>query len=49
MTKCNSQNTAHVKGKNLSGNNSFWDFDGIVDTMDPYWLFPDEIFLLKVP
>ena len=24
--------TAHFKGENLLGNNSSWDFDGIVDT-----------------
>ncbi len=28
--------TVHFYGKNLSGNNSLLDFDGIVDTMDPY-------------
>ena len=25
-----------LRGKNLLGNNSSWDFDGIVDTMDLY-------------
>ena len=29
--------------KNLSTNSS-WDFDGVVDTMDPYWFVPDEHF-----
>ena len=28
--------------KNLSSNS--WDFDGVVDTMDPYWFVPDEYF-----
>ena len=28
--------TVYFYGKNLLGNNSPWDFDGIVDTMNPY-------------
>ena len=35
--------TAHLNGKNLSTNSS-WDFDGVLDTMDPYWFVPDEQF-----
>ena len=31
---------AHFKGKNLLGNDTSWDFDGIVDTMNPYLFFP---------
>ena len=27
--------SAHLNGKNLSTNSS-WDFDGVLDTMDPY-------------
>ena len=34
--------TANFKGGNLLGNNSTWDFDDIVDTMDPYYFFPHE-------
>ena len=30
-----SEATVHLNGKNLSTNSS-WDFDGVVDTMDPY-------------
>ena len=30
--------------KNLLGNNSTWDFEGIVDTMNPYWFLPDKKF-----
>ena len=33
-----------LRGKNLLRNNSSWDFDGIVYTMDPYLLFPDGNF-----
>ena len=40
----NLQYTAHFKGKNLLWNNSSWDFEGIVDTMDPYLFFPDGNF-----
>ena len=35
--------TVHLNGKNLSTNSS-WDFDGVVDTMDPYWFVPDKYF-----
>ena len=35
--------TVQLNGKNLSTNSS-WDFDGVVDTMDPYWFVPDEYF-----
>ena len=35
--------TVHLKEKNLSTNSS-WDFDGVVDTMDPYWFVPDKYF-----
>ena len=38
-----SQFTVHLNGKNLSTNSS-WDFDGVVDTMDPYWFVPDKYF-----
>ena len=33
-----------LRGKNLLWNNSSWDFEGIVDTMDPYLFFPDGNF-----
>ena len=35
--------TVHLNGKNLSTNSS-WDFDGVLDTMDPYWFVPDKYF-----
>ena len=35
--------TVHLNGKNLSTNSSL-DFDGVVDTMDPYWFVPDKYF-----
>ena len=37
------RHTVHLNGKNLSTNSS-WDFDGVVDTMDPYWFVPDKYF-----
>ena len=35
----NSEYTANLKGKNISTNSSC-DFDAILDTRGPYWLFP---------
>ena len=35
--------TLHLNRKNLS-NNSPWDFDTVLDTIDPNWFYPDENF-----
>ena len=35
--------TPHLKWKKLS-NNSSWDFEHVLDTMDDYWVGPDENF-----
>ena len=35
--------TPHLKWKKLS-NNSSWDFEDVLDTMDDYWVGPDENF-----
>ena len=37
------QNTPHLKWKKLL-NNSSWDFEHVLDTMDDYWVGPDENF-----
>ena len=35
--------TVHLNKKNLS-NNYPWDFDTVLDTIDPNWFYPDENF-----
>ena len=35
--------TPHLNGKKLS-TNSPWDFEYVLETMDDYWVGPDEIF-----
>ena len=37
------QDTPHLKWKKLS-NNSSWDFEHVLDTMDDYWVGQDENF-----
>ena len=40
---CNVHITPHLKWKKLS-NNSSWDFEHVLDTMDDYWVGQDENF-----
>ena len=41
--KCWWQPTLHLNRKYLS-NNSSWDFDTVLDTINPNWFYPDEYF-----
>ena len=41
-----SEGTAHLNEKNLSTNSS-WGFEHVLDTMNYYWLCPDENFSLQ--